>query len=54
MLQVGYKNVTRLNTTKSLVVVNGKFPGPTVYAHEGDRLIITVSNQIEEDVAIHW
>nr|PNR52063.1 hypothetical protein PHYPA_008437 [Physcomitrium patens] len=51
---VGYINVRRLNTTKRLIAVNGKFPGPPVYAYEGDRLIIKVTNNITEDVAIHW
>lgn len=53
-LQVGYMNVHRLNTTKRLIAVNGKYPGPTIYVHEGDRLIINVTNHIKEDVAIHW
>lgn len=28
MLQLGYLNVTRLNKTKTIVAVNGQFPGP--------------------------
>ncbi|KAG0595723.1 hypothetical protein M758_UG191900 [Ceratodon purpureus] len=52
--KVGYMNVRRLNTKKRLIAVNGKFPGPTIYANEGDRLIIKVTNAIKEDVAIHW
>ncbi|KAL0316341.1 UNVERIFIED_CONTAM: Laccase-17 [Sesamum radiatum] len=31
------QNVTRLCHTKSIVTVNGKFPGPRVVAREGDR-----------------
>lgn len=54
MLQVDYMNIRRLNTKKRLIAVNGMFPGPTVYANEGDRLIIKVTNGIKEDIAIHW
>jgi laccase len=30
MLQLGYLNVTRLNKTKTIVAVNGQFPGPDI------------------------
>ncbi|KAH7560939.1 hypothetical protein JRO89_XS10G0143300 [Xanthoceras sorbifolium] len=33
------QNVTRLCHTKSLVSVNGQFPGPRIVAREGDRLL---------------
>ncbi|CAI9098301.1 OLC1v1034922C1 [Oldenlandia corymbosa var. corymbosa] len=34
------QKVTRLCHTKSMVTVNGKFPGPRIVAREGDRLLI--------------
>ncbi|KAK4833689.1 hypothetical protein QYF36_009454 [Acer negundo] len=34
------QNVTRLCRTKSIVTVNGQFPGPRIIAREGDRLLI--------------
>ncbi|KAF4378575.1 hypothetical protein G4B88_023115 [Cannabis sativa] len=34
------KNVTRLCHTKSIITVNGEFPGPPIIAREGDRLLI--------------
>ncbi|KAF5778894.1 putative laccase [Helianthus annuus] len=34
------QNVTRLCHTRSMVTVNGKFPGPRIVAREGDRLLI--------------
>ncbi|KAL2502836.1 Laccase-17 [Forsythia ovata] len=48
------QNVTRLCHTKSMVTVNGKFPGPRVVAREGDRLVIKVTNQISNNITIHW
>ncbi|CDP14064.1 unnamed protein product [Coffea canephora] len=45
---------TRLCATKSIVTVNGKFPGPTVYAREDDRLVVKVVNHVQENVTIHW
>ncbi|XP_022148425.1 laccase-2-like isoform X2 [Momordica charantia] len=47
-------NVTRLCHRKSLVTVNGKFPGPRVVAREGDRLVIEVVNHISNNISIHW
>ncbi|RWW85075.1 hypothetical protein BHE74_00006301, partial [Ensete ventricosum] len=37
-------NVSRLCHSKPVVTVNGRFPGPTIYAREGDRLIVNVTN----------
>ncbi|KAK7255781.1 hypothetical protein RIF29_29200 [Crotalaria pallida] len=48
------QNVTRLCQTKSIVTVNGQFPGPRVIAREGDRLIIKVVNHVQYNVSIHW
>ncbi|CAN6446686.1 unnamed protein product [Victoria cruziana] len=33
-------NVSRLCHAKPIVTVNGRFPGPTIYAREGDRVIV--------------
>lgn len=48
------QNVTRLCHTKSMVTVNGKFPGPRIVAREGDRLVIKVVNHVQNNISIHW
>ncbi|KAL7092567.1 hypothetical protein ACP275_12G171300 [Erythranthe tilingii] len=48
------QKVTRLCHTKSIVTVNGKFPGPRVVAREGDRLVIKVKNNVSNNITIHW
>lgn len=48
------KNVTRICHTKPIVTVNGEFPGPTIKAREGDRLVIKVTNHVKYNVSIHW
>ncbi|MCD7457007.1 Beta-galactosidase (Lactase) [Datura stramonium] len=48
------QNVTRLCQTKSIMTVNGEFPGPRIIAREGDRLIIKVVNNVQYNVTIHW
>ncbi|KAL7599462.1 hypothetical protein Lser_V15G23247 [Lactuca serriola] len=48
------QNVTRLCHTKSMVTVNGKFPGPRIVAREGDRLLIKVTNHVSSNITIHW
>ncbi|MED6133940.1 Laccase-14 [Stylosanthes scabra] len=45
---------TRLCSTKNILTVNGKFPGPTLKAHTGDTLIINVHNQANHNITIHW
>ncbi|XP_062172953.1 laccase-2-like [Alnus glutinosa] len=47
-------NVTRLCHTKSIVTVNGKFPGPRITAREGDRLVVNVVNHVPNNISIHW
>ncbi|CAL9039011.1 unnamed protein product [Musa banksii] len=48
------QNVTRLCRTRSIVTVNGKFPGPKIMAREGDRVVVKVVNHVTNNVTIHW
>ncbi|ONK76912.1 uncharacterized protein A4U43_C02F1180 [Asparagus officinalis] len=48
------QNVTRLCHTKSIVTVNGQYPGPKLIAREGDRVIVKVTNQVSNNITIHW
>ncbi|KAL3357998.1 hypothetical protein AABB24_015234 [Solanum stoloniferum] len=52
--EVKMQNVTRLCHTKSIVTVNGQFPGPRIVAREGDRLEIEVVNHVHNNISIHW
>ncbi|TVU19683.1 hypothetical protein EJB05_35848, partial [Eragrostis curvula] len=46
--------VTRLCATKSIPTVNGQFPGPRLVVREGDRLVVNVHNNINNNVTFHW
>ncbi|KAJ8484736.1 hypothetical protein OPV22_017221 [Ensete ventricosum] len=48
------KKFTRLCSTKSIATVNGQFPGPTLYAREGDTVLVKVVNHVNYNVTIHW
>ncbi|XP_068635556.1 laccase-17-like [Aristolochia californica] len=48
------KNVTRLCHTKSVVTVNGKFPGPKIIAREGDNVVVKVVNNVQNNITLHW
>ncbi|XP_060201964.1 laccase-17-like [Lycium barbarum] len=52
--EIKMQNVTRLCHTKSMVTVNGKFPGTRIVAREGDRLEIEVINNVQNNISIHW
>jgi FtsP/CotA-like multicopper oxidase with cupredoxin domain len=39
---------------RTMVTVNGRFPGPLIRANKGDRLIIRVQNNLVNGTAIHW
>ncbi|GFZ10973.1 laccase 17 [Actinidia rufa] len=48
------QNVTRLCQTKSIVTVNGQFPGPRIIAREGDTVLVKVVNHVQNNVTLHW
>ncbi|KAL5560061.1 hypothetical protein UlMin_036272 [Ulmus minor] len=48
------KNFTRLCTTKSMLVVNGQFPGPAINVRRGDTAFVNVINNGKYGVTIHW
>ncbi|KAL5560054.1 hypothetical protein UlMin_036265 [Ulmus minor] len=48
------KNFTRLCTTKSMLVVNGQFPGPAIHVRRGDTAFVNVHNNGKYGVTIHW
>ncbi|KAI4334546.1 hypothetical protein L6164_019226 [Bauhinia variegata] len=48
------KNVSRLCHTKTIITVNGKFPGPRLIARQGDRVLVKVVNHVPNNITIHW
>ncbi|KAG4164710.1 hypothetical protein ERO13_A13G033625v2 [Gossypium hirsutum] len=50
---VQVKNVSRLCHAKPIVTVNGMFPGPPIYARDGDRVVINVTNYAQYNMSIH-
>ncbi|KAH9325257.1 hypothetical protein KI387_005435 [Taxus chinensis] len=51
---VQYQNVTRLCHSKSMLTINGQFPGPTISVNEGDYVVVKVSNHVGHNMTIHW
>ncbi|XP_059455381.1 laccase-15-like [Corylus avellana] len=47
-------NFTRLCSTKSMLTVNGSFPGPKIQVYRGDTVYVNVHNQGLYGVTIHW
>ncbi|KAI3685443.1 hypothetical protein L6452_34685 [Arctium lappa] len=52
--EVKEANFTRLCKSKRILTVDGKFPGPTIYAHRGETLIVNVFNRGNLGITIHW
>ncbi|XP_021893076.1 laccase-6 [Carica papaya] len=46
--------VTKLCNTKEIVTINKRFPGPVIYAQEGDRIIVNLTNETPYNATIHW
>ncbi|CAM0946864.1 unnamed protein product [Alopecurus aequalis] len=47
-------NYTRLCHEKTILTVNGQFPGPTIFARKGDVVVVNVYNQGDKNITIHW
>ncbi|XP_057774914.1 laccase-21-like [Salvia miltiorrhiza] len=45
---------TRLCSSKSMLTINGQYPGPTIYARRGDLVIVDVVNSAHQNITIHW
>ncbi|GLT31434.1 hypothetical protein SLA2020_061690 [Shorea laevis] len=48
------KHTTKLCSSKPIVTMNGQFPGPTLYAREGDNVLVRVTNHVQYNITIHW
>ncbi|XP_022950700.1 laccase-7-like [Cucurbita moschata] len=46
--------VRRLCRDQEITAVNSEYPGPTIHAHDGDVLVVHVSNKSPYDLTIHW
>ncbi|CAO2039455.1 unnamed protein product [Urochloa humidicola] len=46
--------VTRLCREKSVLAVNGQFPGPTIQARRGDVVVVNVHNMGHKNITLHW
>lgn len=53
-LQLKETKFTRLCSTKSMLTVNGQFPGPVLRVQKGDTAFVTVQNNGKYGVTIHW
>ncbi|KAG6489160.1 hypothetical protein ZIOFF_050420 [Zingiber officinale] len=47
------QKVTKLCKSKSIVTVNGQFPGPRIVAREGDRIVVKVVNHVRYNITMH-
>ncbi|CAM0944167.1 unnamed protein product [Alopecurus aequalis] len=47
-------NYTRLCHEKTILTVNGEFPGPTIFARNGDVVVVNVYNQGHKNITVHW
>ncbi|KAM1941296.1 hypothetical protein ACFX13_028887 [Malus domestica] len=47
-------NFTKVCSTKSILTVNGTFPGPTITVNRGDTAFINVHNQGYYGLTVHW
>ncbi|KAB2598978.1 laccase-14 [Pyrus ussuriensis x Pyrus communis] len=53
-LNVKSSSYTRLCSTKEILTVSDRFPGPTLKARRGDKMIITVYNKANYNITFHW
>ncbi|PPE01774.1 hypothetical protein GOBAR_DD01213 [Gossypium barbadense] len=54
LMWIRMKNVSRFCHAKPIVIMSGRFLGPTVYTREGDRVLVNVTNYAQYNIFIHW
>ena len=53
--EVGYVFQSPDCEEKMMIGINGKYPGPTIRAKEGDTIVVHLKNNLPtEGVVIHW
>ena len=53
--QVGNLSISQLCQPAMIITaVNGRLPGPTVEAREGDTVVVHLVNESPYDMTIHW
>ena len=54
-MEIKYQSKSPDCFQKLVITINGKFPGPPIYAHQGDTIIVEAKNALlTENIAIHW
>lgn len=43
-----------LGVVRPILVFNDQFPGPLIEANRGDRLLINVTNNLQNATSVHW
>lgn len=51
---ISFKTISPDGVAKTVPVVNGQYPGPTLRAHVNDFIRITVVNNLNESTSLHW
>ncbi|BGP40987.1 hypothetical protein JCM10450v2_004993 [Rhodotorula kratochvilovae] len=39
---------------RSMLVVNGQYPGPLIEANNGDTIVVHVTNALDQPITLHW
>ena len=53
-LTIGETTIHLSNGSRKAMTINGTLPAPTLYFKEGEELIITVTNTLDEISSVHW
>ncbi|CAG8611147.1 33753_t:CDS:10, partial [Racocetra persica] len=53
-LVLSYADLAPDGYKRKVWAVNGQYPGPLIYINKGDRVLINVTNNLEDPTTIHW
>ena len=53
-LDIGYREVNFTGRSRTATTINGSIPGPVLRWREGDRVELSVTNNLAVDSSIHW
>lgn len=46
--------LTLTGVSRTMLLINGQYPGPLIRLNRGDRLLVNVTNQMSNATTVHW
>ena len=53
-MELNVNLLTWIGVNRTMLLINGRFPGPLIRMNRGDRLLVNVTNKMSNGTTMHW